>query len=203
VSLCPPRIGVTGGIASGKSTVSGHLVRFGGGLVDADLAYHNITKPGSSGLNVLSEAFGPRLVRDDGGLDREYLRTLVFSDPKLKKLLEAITHPLIQEEMNRTALEKIECGAAFLVYDIPLLAESGDWRASLDTILVVDCPQELQVSRILARNAWPLESIKKVIAAQSTRECRLKCADYVLFNHEVSFQTLGESVSDFALKFGL
>lgn len=203
MSASPLKIGVTGGIACGKSTVAGYLVKLGGGLVDADFTYYNITKPGSSALEKLSMAFGPRIVRADGGLDREYLRTLVFSDPKQRKRLEDVTHPLIREEMNRSATELTKCGAAFLIYDIPLLAESAHWRGALDSVLVVDCPQEFQIGRILARNAWPLETIKKVVAAQATRESRLKCADYVLFNHDVSFHTLGESVGEFALKFGL
>ncbi|QDL55612.1 dephospho-CoA kinase [Rhodoferax aquaticus] len=198
-----PKIGVTGGIGSGKSTIAKRLAELGAGLVDADLAYQTITGKNATGTKAIAAAFGPDLVGVDGRLERKTLRELVFADPIKRTQLESITHPLIRAEMDRLSTKLIWQGATCIVYDIPLLVESNHWRNAVDAVLVVDCSQETQACRVKARNGWSTELISQAISAQSTRLRRLSCADYVIFNDGVSLDEVQHEVDEFARKFGL
>jgi len=172
-------VGLTGGIGSGKSTVADLFVARGAALVDTDALAHALTAPGGAAMPALEARFGPEIVRADGGLDRTAMRHRVFADPAEKQVLEAILHPLIRAESDR------RCAAAttpYVILAVPLLVESGSYRARCDRILVVDCDPEVQVARVMARSALPESEVRAIIATQATRAARLAVADDVIEN---------------------
>ena len=172
-------VGLTGGIGSGKSTVADLFVARGAALVDTDALAHELTAPGGAAMPALEARFGPEIVRADGGLDRTAMRHRVFADPAEKQVLEAILHPLIRAESDR------RCAAAttpYVILAVPLLVESGSYRARCDRILVVDCDPEVQVARVMARSALPESEVRAIIATQATRAARLAVADDVIEN---------------------
>ncbi|MCW2834282.1 MAG: coaE [Nocardioides sp.] len=173
------RVGLTGGVASGKSTVSAILAELGAVVVDADLLAREVVAGGTPGLAAVVEAFGPSLLTADGALDRAAMGTLVFSDAVARARLEAIVHPLVHEQMG--ALEADAGEGSIVVHDIPLLAEGG--RAdTFDAVVVVDCPREMQVARMLTERGWTPEDAEARIAAQASREDRLAIATHVIPN---------------------
>ena len=151
------RIGLTGGIGSGKSTVAALLVECGAGLVDTDAIARALTAPGGAALAALSAAFGPELIGPDGALDRDRMRALAFGDAATKLRLEAVLHPMIGAESARQA---DALGDRCIVFDVPLLAESSHWRARVDRVLVVDCPEALQVRRVIQRSGWDEAAVR-------------------------------------------
>jgi dephospho-CoA kinase len=190
----PLHIGLTGGIGSGKSTVAQALVELGAALVDTDAIARRLTAPRGVALSAISQAFGPELVSDQGGLDRDRMRALAFSDPSARRRLEAILHPLIGDTARAEATGAAQAGAAAVVFDVPLLAESAHWRGRVDRVLVVDCEEATQISRVMARNGWAEETVLRVIAQQASRPLRRSIADAVIFNDSLSQQALQDEV---------
>src|SRR3954454_2003781 len=173
------RVGLTGGIASGKSTVARILVELGAVLIDGDALAREVVARGTPGLAQVIEEFGDELLTAAGDLDRPALGRIVFSDQAARRRLEAITHPLIFERYAE--LEAAAPPDAIVVHDIPLLAESG--RAdSFDAVIVVDVPAELQIERMVRDRGWTREEAESRIAAQASREDRLAIATYVIAN---------------------
>jgi dephospho-CoA kinase len=173
------RIGLTGGIASGKSTVAQRFVELGVPVIDADEAARAVVLPGQPGHARVVEKFGVGVLAADGQLDRRALRNQVFSDPALRKELEAILHPLIQAEMKRSAVVAV---GPYLVMAIPLLVEGGRGRNQVDRILVIDVDESVQLQRVMARDSCTLDQARAILAAQASRADRLKAADDVLVN---------------------
>ena len=177
------RVGLTGGIGSGKSEVSRRLAALGAVIIDADVAARRVVDPGTPGLARIAETFGPGVLRPDGALDRARLGAIVFSDPAQLAKLNAITHPLIGEWMQASERAAIEAadGNPIVIYDAALLAESGRW-ANYDLVIVVDVPPEVQVDRLVSQRGMPPDQAQARLAAQATREQRLALADLVIDN---------------------
>ncbi|MEO7244370.1 MAG: dephospho-CoA kinase [Rubrivivax sp.] len=175
-------IGLTGGIGSGKSTVAARWVAAGAWLVDTDAIARELTAPGGAALPALVQAFGPTLIGADGALDRDCMRSVAFADAAAKARLEAVLHPLIgAAAADRAAL----AAGRPVIFDVPLLTESSHWRARVDRVLVVDCPQEVQVRRVLARSSgWDETAVRRVIDQQASRRARRSIADAVIHNGE-------------------
>jgi dephospho-CoA kinase len=192
--MCALRIGLTGGIGSGKSTVAGMLVEHGAVLIDADAIARELTRAGGTAIAAIVAAFGSGLIGVDGALDREAMRALAFRDPDAKRRLEAILHPLIGAEARERAQQAERSRSALVVFDVPLLAESSHWRERVDRVLVIDCPAETQVQRVAARPGWSPEAARRVIAQQSSRERRRAIADAVIFNHGLELAALATEV---------
>jgi dephospho-CoA kinase len=186
------RIGLTGGIGSGKSTVAGLLARQGAVLVDTDAIARAIAQPGGIAMPALEAAFGPGVIAADGGLDRAAMRQIVFADAGAKLRLEGILHPLIGTETQRQAAAAGD--DAVVVFDVPLLVESGRWRAIVDRVLVVDATEQTQLKRVVARSGWAPEAVQAVIAQQASRWARRAAADAVLYNESLSLEELGAQV---------
>ena len=197
------RLGLTGGIGSGKSTVARMLAELGGALIDADANARAVTAPGGSAISAITSQFGPTFITESGAMDRDAMRALAYADTSAKKRLEAIIHPLVGQEGARQAQAAMAAGHACIVFDIPLLVESGRWRQQLDRILVVDCTAPTQISRVMARNALAIDAVQRIIAAQASREQRLAAADAVIFNDGLTLDGLRGEVSRIALAFGL
>ncbi|MDW3680372.1 dephospho-CoA kinase [Cupriavidus sp. CV2] len=177
------QIGLTGGIGSGKTRVADLFAARGAALIDTDLLAHEITAPGGLAIPALLEAFGPACLRADGAMDRNAMRELVFSDPAAKARLEGITHPLIRQLTEARAAAVRASGLhPYLIYVVPLLVESGSWRARVDRVLVVDCSEATQVSRVMARNGFSRSQIEAIMARQAKRSERLAAADDVVDN---------------------
>jgi dephospho-CoA kinase len=173
------RVGLTGGVASGKSTVSAMLAELGTVVIDADLIAREVVARGTPGLAAVVAEFGPELLTPDGDLDRPAMGALVFADPDARKRLETIIHPLVHQ--RSAELEGAAAPDAVVVHDIPLLAEVGR-AGSFDAVIVVDAPAELQVSRMVEDRGWSREEAESRIAAQATREQRLAIATYLVDN---------------------
>ena len=177
-----PLIGLTGGIGSGKSVVAQRLAELGATVIDSDQIAHDITAPHGAAITPIQASFGPELLAADGSLDRPKMRQLAFNDPNALQLLEAITHPLIHAETLRQASQAHENGALYLVFMVPLLVESGTWAKLIDHLVVVDCPQELQIARVMQRSNLDPCQIERIMRKQASREDRLAAADTILLN---------------------
>jgi dephospho-CoA kinase len=185
------RIGLTGGIGSGKSTVASILVADGATLIDTDAIARAITQPQGAAMPAIEAAFGPSVVAADGSMDRARMRELVFADPSAKQRLEAILHPAIGAECEARATA---AGPGLIVFDVPLLVESKRWRALVDRVLVVDATEETQLRRVIARSGWTPEAVRAVIAQQAPRSARRAAADAVIFNEALSLEELAQEV---------
>jgi dephospho-CoA kinase len=178
------RVGLTGGIGSGKSEVSRRLAEHGAVLIDADVAAREVVVPGSPGLARIAETFGEGVLRPDGSLNRERLGEIVFSDPGLRTKLNEIVHPLVREWMQTAEEAAVRAAAPpgpVVVHDVPLLAESRG-RAGFDVVIVVDVPPEAQAERLIQLRGMPAEQARARMAAQASREQRLALADIVIDN---------------------
>ncbi|MFG6432326.1 dephospho-CoA kinase [Roseateles sp. LYH14W] len=193
------RIGLTGGIGSGKSTVAGFLREAGAAIVDTDAISRALTLAGGAAMPAIAQEFGADFVTTDGALDRERMRALAFSDAAAKRRLEAILHPLI----TAGALAQADAATApLIVFDVPLLVESGRWRSRVARVLVVDCSAATQIERVLQRPGWTREGVEGVLAAQATREARRAAADAVLLNDGIPLDTLRNEVRSLAARWG-
>jgi len=175
-------VGLTGGIGSGKTAVSDQLARLGAGIVDTDLIAHQITTSKGIAIPFIQKEFGAEFIDLSGALDRAKMRKLVFADTNARKALEAITHPLIREETIRQAKQLIVDKAPYLVFVVPLLIESGIWLTLLDYLVVVDCPEEVQIERVMHRSNLSRNEIEGIIEAQASRQERIAHANVVIEN---------------------
>jgi len=197
------RLGLTGGIGSGKSTVAGMLATLGAVILDADAESRRVTAAGGAATGPIATLFGPQFIDVHGALDRDAMRTRVFEDPSARKQLEEIIHPLVQDAISRLAVQAGTAGARCVVFDIPLLVESGRWPSRLDAVLVVDCETATQVSRVASRSKLPEDAVRSIIQAQAPRAKRLAAADTVIFNDGKSLDELRAEVTFMARSFGL
>jgi dephospho-CoA kinase len=211
-------IGITGGIGSGKSTVTQMWVRCGAQAVDADQLSRDLTRAGGAAIPLIQAAFGESAIGSDGALDRARMRERVFGDPSAKALLEGILHPMIRQASSRLVELARLSGTQVLVHDIPLLVESGRHKSDksdksdkgnegdkahqhhnenlspFDRILVVDCSPETQVSRVMARSGMARSEVLRIMQAQASREARLAAADWVLLNEGKTLAELEREV---------
>jgi dephospho-CoA kinase len=186
------RIGLTGGIGSGKSTVAALLARCGGHVVDTDAIARELTLPAGLAIEPIRAEFGSDFIDAAGALDRARMRELAFADPLAKRRLEAILHPLIGIETERRAAAA--AAGATLVFDVPLLVESSRWRALVDKVLVVDCREDTQIERVIARSGWSRPAVQAVLDQQASRSRKRAAADAVIFNDGISLAVLERQV---------
>lgn len=177
-----PVIGLTGGIGSGKSTVADMLVEHGAALVDTDRIAHSLTEPGGDAIPAIRAAFGEGVIAPDGRMDRAAMRARAFSDPAVRKRLEAILHPMIRDRTQSQIEAAARDGAPYVVVAVPLLVESGTWRGRYDRVLVVDCPPDVQIERVMKRSGLSRDQVLAILAAQADRGLRLAAADDIVDN---------------------
>lgn len=197
------RLGLTGGIGSGKSTVAEMLLDGGAVLIDADAVSRASTAAGGAAIPQIAAQFGPEAITAEGAMDRDAMRLRVFADAAARRQLEAIIHPLVSLESARQTEQARLAGCELLVLDIPLLAESKRWRYQLDKVLVIDCEVATQISRVIRRSGWTDEAVKKVIASQATRAQRLAVADLVIYNDSLTLDELAGQVRQIAQRITL
>lgn len=173
-------VGLTGGIGSGKTTVANLFAAQGVPLVDTDVIAHDLTGPGGAAMPAIEREFGRAVIAPDGRLDRAAMRALAFSDPGSRKRLEAILHPMIGQETDRRIAAAASAPYAIVV--IPLLVEGGRWADWLDRVLVVDCPVEVQIERVMRRSGLERAQVEAIIAVQAPREKKLAAATEVVDN---------------------
>jgi len=191
----PWRIGLSGGIGSGKSTVAAMLGALGLPVLDADALARACTAAGGAAIEPISAAFGAAFIGPDGALDREQMRALVFAQPEARQRLEAIVHPLVRATIEQACEQiRLQGQSDCVVLDLPLLAEAPHWLEQVDAVWVVDCTPETQTTRVLQRNGWPLEQVQAVLAAQASRAHRLALADVVLDNESATLPQLQAQV---------
>lgn len=172
-------IGLTGGIGCGKTTVANMFAALGASLVDTDEIAHSLTAPHGAAMPAIINEFGAAFATAEGALDRAAMRALVFSDSTARHRLEAILHPRIRDAAYAAAL--IATGS-YVIFVVPLLIESGNWRERVDRILAIDCAEEVQVARVMARNGMTEQQVRAIMATQVTRAQRLAAADDVVVN---------------------
>ena len=172
-------VGLTGGIGCGKSTVAELFAELGASIVDTDVIAHSLTAPHGAAMPAILAEFGPGFATPDGALDRARMRTLVFADATARARLEAILHPRIRDA---TAAAAAIASGAYVIFAVPLLIESGTWRARVSRVLAIDCSEETQVRRVMARSGLTADAVRAIMAAQVTRAQRLAAADDVIDN---------------------
>lgn len=197
------RLGLTGGIGSGKSTVARLLAERGAGVVDADAIARALSAAGGAAMPLIASTFGPDFLTPTGALDRARMRTLIHTDATARLRLEAIIHPLVALDTQKQAASAASAGKPCIVFDVPLLVESTSWRQRVDHVLVVDCTPELQISRVMARSQLQRVEVENIMASQATRERRLSAADVVIFNVGLSLEQLADEVRQISHRFGL
>lgn len=201
------RIGLTGGVGSGKSTIAKIFKQLGAAIVDADAISRQLTAAGGAAIPSISLQLGSEVIGPDGAMNRDAVRAMVFRDPGIRLQLEAIIHPLIGQETARQDAVAVASGRCCLVYDIPLLVESPRWRGRLDRVLVVDCRPSTQIDRVMAREVarpgWTRSAVEQVMAAQAGRAHRLAAADICVYNDGVSIDDLTQILGQMAKGFGL
>jgi dephospho-CoA kinase len=197
------RLGLTGGIGSGKSTVARLMAQCGAAIVDADAISRSVTAPHGLAIQPIAAEFGSDFIGADGALDRDKMRALAYADTGARKRLEAIVHPLVGRETARQSDAAIQTGYPCIVYDIPLLVESQHWRQNVHQVLVVDCTPAVQIERVMARSGLERTAIERIMASQATRDTRLRGADIVIFNDQLTLDQLAGEVSQIAQRFGL
>jgi dephospho-CoA kinase len=194
------RVGLTGGIGSGKSTVAALLAAHGAAVIDTDAIARQITQAGGLAIKPLKQVFGAEFIDGSGALDRARMRKLAFTDVRARARLESILHPLIGQETERLAFA---APAGSLVFDVPLLTESAHWRWRVDLVLVVDCLADTQVQRVMARSDWTRDAVTSVIGQQASRKRRRAGADAVIFNDGLSREQLAAEVAGLARRWGI
>ena len=187
-------VGRTGGIGCGKSTAAEIFATFGVAVVDTDVIAHELTTAGGAALPAIAAAFGGSVLRADGALDRAAMRRLAFSDLSAKARLEAILHPMIRRASETRCQSVVDSDSPYVLLVVPLLVESGAFRPVVDRVLVVDCDESVQISRVMARSALSADEARAIIATQASRAQRLAAADDVLANNE-DFSSLSAQIA--------
>lgn len=172
-------VGLTGGIGSGKSLVADMFAARGAGIIDTDQIAHRLTASGGLAIPHIRSVFGSSFLTAEGAMDRPEMRKLVFADAQAKKQLESILHPLISCEAQRAASGM---ASPYLIYVVPLLVESGKWKQRVSRVLVVDCPEEMQLARVTSRSKLTESETRAIISTQASRESRLAAADDIIVN---------------------
>ncbi|HZD19304.1 MAG TPA: dephospho-CoA kinase [Burkholderiales bacterium] len=172
-------VGLTGGIGSGKSAAAREFEALGAAVVDTDAIAHELTAPGGAALEHIKALFGEAFIAPSGAMDREAMRSRVFNDPPAKRALEALLHPMIRTQAERRIAA---ARAPYVIYVVPLLLESGDYRSRVDRVLVVDAPEALQLERVRSRSGLPEREVRGIMAQQASRAARLAAADDLIDN---------------------
>lgn len=197
-------IGITGGIGSGKSTVTSILQAAGATVIDTDHLARASTDPKGLAIEQIYTLFGNEVIGADGGMRREAMRQLVFNDPAAKRRLEAIIHPIVLQQAQALAAEAERQGQPLIVYDIPLLTESEHWRKRLHRVIVVDCDEPTQIQRVMQRSSLDQTTVVSIIASQTSRQQRRCIADAVIYNGaSVTLAQLHKQVQALLSSFGL
>ena len=197
-------IGLTGGIGSGKTTFGLLLQIHGAAIIDSDQIARQVTGPRGDAMDAIAQTFGREYLDDTGALDRARMRQLAYSTPQAKSALEAIVHPLVSLHSSQQAQAAEASGARIIVFDVPLLVESGRWAQRLDAIVVVDCPEHLQIQRVMARNGLERATVESILAAQAPRRIRRASADIVIDNGDnCALADLQQLATETAALFGL
>ncbi|MBU3723070.1 MAG: dephospho-CoA kinase [Limnohabitans sp.] len=200
----PVRLGLTGGIGSGKSTVAAFMAQAGAAVMDADAISRALTQAGGQAIPAILAQFGETLITPEGAMNRDAMRALVFSNPQTKRQLEAIIHPLVAQALQAQTQAAIEAGKNCLVFDVPLLVESGErWRRQVDWVCVVDCQTDTQIQRVMARNQLSRPEIEAIMVQQASRAKRLASADGVIYNDGLDLDQLQTAVHEMMARFGL
>ena len=174
------KIGLTGGIASGKTTVSNFFKQFGAEVIDADVISHQVTKPDGTAFQEIISSFGSSVLDENGLIDRKKMRKIIFDDVSKKEMLERIIHPKVREEMFNLASQSND---HYLIVSVPLLVETG-MNEMMDRTLVVDCSEETQIERLMHRDKITLGEAKSILRNQTNRSTRLKAADDLIVNEK-------------------
>jgi dephospho-CoA kinase len=174
-------VGLTGGIGCGKTTVADLFAARGASVIDTDQIAHSLTAPHGAAMPALVTEFGPGFATPDGALDRAKMRALVFADPGARARLEGILHPRIREA---TAAAALLATGPYVMFVVPLLIESGTWRDRVARVLAIDCPEDVQVARVMARNGLPEAQVRAIMAAQVSRAERQAAADDIILNDD-------------------
>jgi dephospho-CoA kinase len=183
-------LGITGGIGSGKTSVSNFFAEFGASIIDTDVIAHELCKPNGMAMPLIKLNFGEDFIQADGAMNRSKMRELIFKDAQVKQQLESILHPLIRQQ---TELMATQSTGLYAILVIPLLIESKKWVNRLDRILVIDCKEETQIQRVMQRNGFNREQVLQIMATQVNRHERLQYADD-LINTENDFATIRQQV---------
>ena len=200
----PVQLGLTGGICSGKSTVAAFMAQAGAAVMDADAISRALTLAGGQAIPAILAEFGETLITPEGAMNRDAMRALVFSNPQTKRQLEAIIHPLVAQALQAQTQTAIEAGKNCLVFDVPLLVESGErWRRQVDWVCVVDCQPDTQIQRVMARSQLTRPEIEAIMAQQASRAQRLASADAVIYNDGLDLAQLQTAVHEMMARFGL
>ena len=178
----PLVVGLTGGIGSGKSAAAQMFAECGAAIVDTDAIAHALTGPQGAAMPALVQAFGPEIQQPNGALDRAAMRQRIFSSPTEKTRLESILHPMIRQESDQQVAATIAAQAPYVVLVAPLLIESGSYRQRVDRVVVVDCPEAVQIARVQARNGFTEAEVRDILVTQASRADRLAVADHVIDN---------------------
>ncbi|MEY4643862.1 MAG: hypothetical protein RLZZ596_693 [Pseudomonadota bacterium] len=197
------RLGLTGGIGSGKSTVASMLAELGAAVIDADALSRQSTAQGGLAIEPIRRDLGSKYITPEGALDRSLMRSEAFADPQLRHKLEAIVHPIVAQETELRTQQALARGHRCIFYDVPLLVESKRWRARLDRVVVVDCFPATQIERAVQRSGLSQQAVKDIMSSQASRDQRLQAADIVIFNDGITLEALSAEVRQLGQHFGL
>jgi dephospho-CoA kinase len=199
----PTHVGLTGGIGSGKSTLGQMLQSCGAALIDADAIDRCVTAAGGAAISDIRATFGADAIDATGAMDRARMRALAFANPQARAQLEAIVHPWVTRLSAQQAQDATAAGHRAIVFDIPLLVESGHWVRKLDAVVVVDCSNETQIHRVMARNGLQRAAVQAILGTQASRPARRAAADAVVLNDGITLDTLRSHSRQLACLFGL
>ena len=199
------RLGLTGGIGSGKTTVAQMLAARGAAVIDADAISRALTASHGAALPAIATQFGTHVIGPDGALNRSAMRQMIFADPAARRRLEAILHPLVEQALEEQTREAAMRSVRCVVFDVPLLIENfARWQSRIDALLVVDCPEEVQITRVMARSQLSREEVMYILSAQASRAQRLAMADFVITNDAgTTLQALQKQLEALLPRFGL
>jgi dephospho-CoA kinase len=199
----PTHVGLTGGIGSGKSTLGQMLQSCGAALIDADAIARGVTAAGGAAISDIRATFGADAIDATGAMDRARMRALAFANPQARAQHEAIVHPWVTRLSAQQTQDATAGGDRAIVFDIPLLAESGHWVRKLDAVVVVDCSNETQIHRVMARNGLQRAAVQAILGTQASRPARRAAADAVVLNDGITLDTLRSHSRQLACLFGL